>query len=267
MELCREKSRMEGGQAMEYRIQELAAMAGISTRTLRYYDQIDLLKPLRTTPAGYRVYGQAEVDRLQQILFYREFGVELKSIAALLAREDYDRREALLSHRRALLAERSRLSRLIRNLDKTIQETEGTTIMKDRERFDGFKKALIQENEEKYGAEVREKYGDKSIDESNRKMMNLTEEQYARLQALAAEIKSRLEAAVTEGADPAGEEGQAIAVLHKEWLTFTWPSYSKEAHAGLAQMYVDDERFTAYYDNQVSGCARFIRDAVKTFTS
>jgi hypothetical protein len=138
--------------------------------------------------------------------------------------------------------------------------------MTDKEKFEGFKKRLIEENEEKYGQEIREKYGEDQVNQSNAKMMNLMQEQWDRMQSLTEEVQSRLEQAVIAEADPAGDTGLEIAALHKEWLTFTWPHYSKEAHAGLAQMYLDDERFTAYYDKKVLGCAKFLRDAVFTFT-
>ena len=85
------------------------------------------------------------------------------------------------------------------------------------------------------------------------------------MQALAEEINSWLENAVQNEEDPAGETGQKLAAMHKEWLTLTWPNYSKEAHAGVVQMYVDDERFTAFYDKNVTGCARFLRDAVLAY--
>jgi hypothetical protein len=138
--------------------------------------------------------------------------------------------------------------------------------MSNKEKFEAFKKDMVRENEEKYGKEAREKYGDKSVDESNAKMMNLSKEQYDAMQSLAADIKTGLENAVKQKLDPAKEEGQRIAKMHKDWLSCTWKEYSKQAHKGLAQMYVDDERFTAYYDTQVKGCAAFLRDAVEEFT-
>jgi pyridoxine/pyridoxamine 5'-phosphate oxidase len=85
------------------------------------------------------------------------------------------------------------------------------------------------------------------------------------MQKLAEEIISQLEQAVKQNADPAGETGKRLAQMHKEWLSFTWKEYSREAHLGLAQMYVDDERFTKYYDSRVKGCAAFLRDAVAAY--
>lgn len=250
---------------MEYTVLKLSKLAGISTRTLRYYDEIGLLRPMKVTGAGYRVYGEKEVDLLQQILYFRELDVGLTDIKAMLAAPSFDRLTALNSHLEDLQTRRGRLNRLIENVEKTILHEKGKIAMSDKEKFEAFKKDLVRENEEKYGAEVRQKYGDKQVDESNARMMNLSKEQYGAMQKMSAEILAGLEAAVEKKLDPAGEEGQRLAKLHREWLSFTWNHYSKEAHRGLAQMYVDDERFTAYYDTRVKGCAAFLRDAVQAF--
>lgn len=251
---------------MEYTILELGQMAGVSTRTLRYYDQIGLLKPCRVNSAGYRIYGQAEVDALQQILLYRELGFRLKDISTIIRDPSFNRLDALNQHLKTLQERKSHLDLLIENVNKTILKEKGKITMTDNEKFEGFKTRLIEENEEKYGEEIREKYGEKAVKRSNDMFMNLTPEQYDKMQSLAEEIKSGLEEAVKSGEDPAGATGQKLAALHKEWLTFTWPQYSKEAHRGLGQMYVDDERFTAYYDTNIKGCALFLRNAIVYFT-
>ena len=250
---------------MEYSVLKLGKLAGISTRTLRYYDEIGLLSPMKVTASGYRVYGEKEVDALQQILYYRELDLSLTDIKAIVSTPSFDRLAALSSHLSELNKRRDRLSRLIQSVEQTILHEKGKIEMSDKEKFEAFKKDLIRENEEKYGAEVREKYGNKQVDESNAKMMNLTKEQYDSMQKMAAEIVSKLEQAVLQKADPTGEAGARLAQMHKEWLSYTWKEYSKEAHLGLTQMYVDDERFTAYYDSRVKGCAVFLRDAVAAF--
>lgn len=250
---------------MEYTIQKLANLAGISTRTLRYYDEIGILKPARINSSGYRIYGQAEVNTLQQILFYRELGVGLDSIKDIVTAPTFDGARALREHREKLLEKREQLNRLIANVDKTIALTEGRITMSNKEKFEGFKKKMIEENEKKYGKEVREKYGKDKVEASNGKVMNMTEEQYEEVTALAEQIHSTLAEAFKTG-DPAGELAQKAAHLHKQWLTFYWKEYSQEAHAGLAQMYVDDERFTAYYDKEEPGTAEFLRDAIHIYT-
>lgn len=250
---------------MEYTVQKLASMAGISSRTLRYYDEIGILKPARINSSGYRIYGQKEVDRLQQILFYRELGVDLESIKNIVTSPSFDGAKALKEHRAKLLERRKQLDLLIANVDKTIALSERRISMSNKEKFEGFKKKMIDENEEKYGKEIREKYGEDTVNKSNAKMMNMTEEEYAEFERLSLAVNETLKEAFATG-DPAGELAQKAADLHKQWLCYTWPQYSKEAHAGLAQMYVDDERFTAYYDKEQPGTAEFLRDAIFIYT-
>ena len=250
---------------MEYTIKKLGELAGISTRTLRYYDQINLLKPVRVSSAGYRIYGQQEVDQLQQILFYKELGVSLEKIKEIISEPNFDRSQALREHRERLIEKRRQLHLLITNVDKTIASNEGRVIMMDKEKFVGFKEKAIKENEEKYGAEIRKKYGNDTVDGSNQKLKNMTQEDFERVTKLEQELIETLAEAFKTG-DPASELAQRAADLHRQWISFYWPQYSKEAHAGLAQMYVDDERFTAYYDVKTPGTAVFLRDAILIYT-
>lgn len=250
---------------MEYTVQKLGRLAGVSSRTLRYYDEIGILKPARINSSGYRIYGKKEVDRLQQILFYRELGVDLNCIKEIVTSPTFDAGSALREHHQKLLEKRKQLDMLIANVEKTMAWQEGRIEMKDQEKFEGFKRQLVEENEKKYGKEVREKYGDETVDRSNRKMMNMSQEEYDETMRLAEEITDVLAEAVRTG-DPAGELAQKAAALHKQWLMFYWDDYSPEAHAGLAQMYVDDERFTAYYDKKQPGATKFLRDAIHIYT-
>ena len=250
---------------MEYTVQKLARLAGISTRTLRYYDEIGILKPARINSSGYRIYSQAEVDLLQQILFFRELGMGLEQIKTIVTDPAFDAVKALREHHQKLLEKRVQLDLLIANVEKTIAHTEGGIEMTDQEKFTGFKKKMIDENEKKYGKEIREKYGNETVDRSNAKLQNMTKEQYEEVTALSEEITRTLAEAMKTG-DPAGELAQKAAELHKEWLTFFWHEYSKEAHAGLAQMYVEDERFKAYYDKEQPGTAEFLREAILIYT-
>lgn len=250
---------------MEYTVQKLGRLAGVSTRTLRYYDEIEILKPARINSSGYRIYGQAEVDRLQQILFYRELGVSLDIIKDLVNSPSFDGKRALREHREKLFEKRAQLDLLISNVDKTIALTEGRITMSNKEKFEGFKQKLVDDNEKKYGKEVREKYGEEAVNRSNAKIKEMSQEQYEKVTMLATEVMETLHAAFKLG-DPAGQLAQKAADLHRQWLSFYWDSYSKEAHAGVAQMYVDDQRFTAYYDEKYPGTAAFLRDAVLIYT-
>lgn len=250
---------------MEYTVKQLSDIAGVSARTLRYYDQIDLLKPRRSKSSGYRIYGPEEVDRLQQILFYRELGFSLEQISVAINSPDFDMRKALLDHRDRLLEQQVKLNNLITNVEKSIARVEGRTTMTDREKFAGFKHQLVRENERTYGKEVREKYGDQDVDTSNAKVLGMSEQDYAKSNVLAEQIIKTLIAAMETG-DPGGKLGQKTAQLHREWLSRYWDNYSSEVHAGLAEMYVTDERFTKYYDQHKAGAAKFLRDAILVYT-
>ena len=231
---------------MEYSIQELARLSGVTTRTLRWYDQIGLLKPGRVAENGYRRYGPAQVDRLQDILYYRALGVELAQIRACLDE-----------------GERARLDGLIRSDTDTIHAEERNEIMRDEQKFEVFKRQAVERNEALYGREVREQYGDAQMDEANAAVMGLTQEQYRTWTGLGEEIRAGLERAVSEKLPPEGEEGRRIAALHRRWLTLTGSRYDPGKHRGLAALYTEDPRFTAYYDRSVPGCAQFLRAAVE----
>lgn len=250
---------------MEYTIKSLSEMAGVSTRTLRYYDEIGLLKPARINSSGYRLYGKKEVELLQQILFYRELEVSLEEIKQIISSPTFDIKGALTEHRAKLLAKRNRLDMLIQNVDKTIEDTEGEAMMSDKDRFEGFKQKMVEENEKKYGEELREKYGEETINDSNKKLLQMTEAEFKEAEKLGQDVLETLKEAMKTG-DPESAAALKAAELHKRWLGFYWKSYSKEAHANLARMYVDDERFAAYYEKVEQGAAVFLRDAVLHYT-
>lgn len=250
---------------MEYTVQKLSRMAGVSPRTLRYYDEIGILKPARINSSGYRIYGQAEVDRLQQILFYRELEMSLDRIKNIVNAPGFDRVKALMEHRERLLAKRHNLDKLIANVEKTIESSKGRIKMTDKEKFEGFKQKLIDDNEKKYAQEIREKYGDEAVDRSNQQFKKMTQKEYEAMKDLEKQIKETLAEALETG-NPASDLAQKAADLHKQWITKAWGQYSKEAHAGVAQLYVDDERFKAYYDEKRPGTAEFLRDAILIYT-
>ncbi|MDL2225067.1 MerR family transcriptional regulator [Eubacteriales bacterium OttesenSCG-928-M02] len=247
---------------MEYTVKKLAQIANISPRTLRYYDEIGLLKPKRISSSGYRIYGKDEVDMLQQILFYRELGLRLEDIATIIKNPTFNREAALQEHLTQLTQRRDQLDRLIQTVKRTIGAERGENAMNDQEKFEGFKRELIQENEQKYGEEIRAKYGEETVAKSNARMMHLTQQEYDAMQRLSSDILEGLKQAVLEQADPLGELGQRLASMHRDWLGYTWGEYSYEAHKGLCQMYLEDTRFSQYYDSEIPGCAQFLRDAV-----
>lgn len=205
---------------MEYTVKKLAQLSGVSTRTLRYYDEIGLLKPERINTNGYRIYGQTQIELL------------------------------------------------IKNVNTTIRTMKGERKMSDQEKFEGFKKKLVTENEESYGQEIREKYGNQTVDASNDKLSSMTEQQWEEQKELAEEINRLLKQVCKEG-NPGGTLAQKECDLHRQWICMFWPegTYSKEAHRGLGEMYVADERFRAYYDKIDTRAAEFLRDALTIYLS
>lgn len=250
---------------MEYSIRQLSDMAGISTRTLRYYDQIGLLKPTYADDAGCRFYGEKEVDLLQQILFYRVRKFSLKQIGDILNRQDFDILTAMQEHLSNLERQQQQIQNLIHTISQTISSIKGENRMKDKEKFEAFKKYTAAENEKKYGEEIREKYGDEKVEASNRKLLNMTEEEYKKFTDLEHTILEQLQKSVLESASPESETGKEIFELHKEWISMAWGKYSSEAHKGIAAMYVGDERFRSYYDKERAGCANFLEKAIHCF--
>src|SRR3954447_7256062 len=123
---------------MAYTVKQVAAMSGVSVRTLHFYDEAGLLKPAYYGTNGYRFYEEPQLLILQQILFYRELGFELKQIKQTLGRADFEKAAALQSHRELLEKNLTRSRTLIETIDKTIKHLKGTKKMKSEEMFAGF---------------------------------------------------------------------------------------------------------------------------------
>jgi len=252
---------------MEYRIKELAELSGVSERTLRYYDQIGLLRPRREAN-GYRVYDTPQVDRLQEILFCRQMGMELEQIRRMLEAPEHDRQTMLERHLQNLLLRHNELDRQIAHVQHTLRAWRGEETMTDQQKFEGFKQKMIRENEEKYGREVEERYGREALEASNQKMTGMTQAQWEQQQELNERIFVLLEQAMKKD-DPACEEAQQAADAHRQWLCLFWKDgmYSPAAHRGMAETYVADERFAAYYNQRLGeGGAAFLRDAIRIYT-
>lgn len=188
----------------------------------------------------------------------------LDEIRRILSAEDFNGLSALQNHLSALKGKRDQLDLLIANIEKTIKAMKGEIVMSDKEKFEGFLKKMVDDNEQKYGKEIREKYGDETVDRSSAKFLNMSREQYTELERLTNELNETLKLAVESG-DPGGELARKACELHKKWLCFYWDEYSKEAHIGVTQMYVDDPRFAAYYEKIAPGCAAFLRNAVAIY--
>lgn len=251
---------------MEYTINQLAQLSGVSTRTLRWYHEKGLLLPSRVGDNSYRYYGEAEVDRLQEILYFRHLGVGLEGIKVAFA-ESSGRLDTLKHQLTALEAERERIDQLIASLQESIQSKEWQIPMENEKKFQALKQQSIEANEATYGVEIREKYGNEAINQSNEKLMGLSQEAYHAWEVLGETLLQALETAVAAGVAYTSDEGNRLVALHKQWLSYTMPSYSPALHQGLARMYVGDERFLAYYDRRVDGCGVFLSDAILHWTA
>lgn len=246
-----------------YTVGSLAKLAGVTVRALHHYEDEGLLHPERTAN-GYRCYGAADVERLQQILLLRSCGLSLGDIRVALADDRFDFRAALVDHLATLRARQKELETLVGTVEKTIASLEGRCTMTDEERFEGMKARAIAENEERYGAEVRQAYGDAAMDAANERMAGMSQEEWGDAKALEAAILDQL-AAAKETGDPTGEAARELCSMHARWLQMHWGegAYSPAAHAALAEGYVADQRFTAYYDEAAGeGATAFLRDAL-----
>lgn len=255
-----------GGYLMEYTIKQLSSLAGITTRTIRYYDNIGLLKPKRINHSGYRLYGSDEVDLLQQILFFRALDMSLEDIKTLIMNPEYDCIKALEEHQNKLLQQQKYIENLLDSISQTIDNKKKGIEMKDNQKFQALKNKNIRENEAQFGQEIRKKYGDKIIDDSNRKYENMSEKNFDYAQELSKRIFSQLYRAM-DIKDLSSKEAQKVVKLHKEWLMIYWTDYSTVAHRQLADTYVSDLRFKNFYDKERNGTAEFLRDAIYHYTS
>lgn len=233
---------------MEYTIKKMAELSGVSPRTLRFYDEIDLLKPARISSSGYRIYGSKEVDRLQHILFYRSLAFKLEQIREILDNPAFDHRQALREHQKMLQEKKSQIDTLLATVQQTLSNYEGETHMTDQEKFEGFKQQKLAENELYYGQEIREKYGNEAVHATTKKWQEMTEETYRAMETIEEQLLADLACYLQDPTNQQLEE--AIFTAHKKWLAFSWPTYNLVAHKGLASMYLSDERFISYYDTR-----------------
>ena len=243
---------------MDYSVKQLADLAGVSRRTLHYYDEIGLLRPTSVGRNGYRSYGQEAVLRLQQVLFYRELGLELEAIRWILDRPGFDVTKALQEHRRTLQQRIRRLEALIGTLDKTLQFMKGKTTMGMDELFEGFD----EETQARYEVEAAQRWGEDKVKESRRLWSSYSEERKKAIFAEAGDIYRRLAACV--GQDPAsGDVQKLVAAWHQNLRHFYEPN--REILLGLAQAYADDPRFAAFFARLDPGLPAFLRRAIEHY--
>ena len=251
---------------MKYTIKKLAEMTGITTRTLRYYDDINLLKPSEVNENNYRIYDEKNVNKLQQILFYRSLNFPLQEIKKIMDDPNFSRIDALKQQQQLLLQEQEKINTLLTNIDLTIKDYQGEIEMTDTEKFKAFKKTKISENEAKYGMEIRQKYGSKTIEQSNQKFSKLSEVEFQQMQSVEKTLIDDL-VALKQHLDLDSQLAQKIYQEHKQWLEYTWPSYTKKAHRGLVDMYISDARFGDYYDKKANmPVVQLLHDVIYEYT-
>jgi DNA-binding transcriptional MerR regulator len=240
---------------MAYTVKQLANLAGVSRRTLHYYDEVGLLRPATHKENGYRQYGEGEVLRLQQILFYRELGLNLGEIREILEHPDFDLLQALESHRSALLARVDRLQRLIETVDKTILHVRGEIEMDDLEFYKGFD----EEKQKRYEQEARERYGDEAM--AKTKDWNAyTPAQKNAILAEGHEINMGIVANMDKGYD-SPEVQYWIGRWHNAINTHFYEC-SLEVFEALGHGYNQDNEFTKFYENIHPGLAAFMEQAM-----
>lgn len=227
-----------------YSVNQLAKLAGVSVRTLHHYDRMGLLKPSIRTEARYRLYGQQELLRLQQILFYKELDFSLDAIRQLLEDPAFDTLRALQQHKQALQARQHRLATLLNTIDKTIATLTGEQVMQTNESlYEGFPKGQA------YRQEAIEKYGTKIVEESEDKLRQLGKDGFAALKADQQDNTQKLAALASQ--DPTSAVVQQQIARHYANIRGFWGEsvcQSKDmqkAYKGLAQLYLDDLRYTA----------------------
>lgn len=229
---------------MSFSVKQLAALSGVSVRTLHWYDEIGLLKPASLSAGGYRRYGEEELLLLQQILFFKEVGFPLKEIGNILKRNDFDKEAALIAHREVLRKSMKRTEKLIRTIDKTVEHLRGKTKMKEKEIYFGFSK----EKQDSYQKELLQKLGKKvepSLDESlsNTKQWKKTDWLQSKWEF--EEICKALISLMKEDATPGSPQVQALIERHYEWILKFWTP-NKESYTGHGKFILESDLRQAY---------------------
>ena len=241
---------------MAFTVGELAKLTGITVRTLHHYDQIGLVQPSDRSDAGYRLYGQADVLRLQQVLLYRELGLPLDQIAGVL--EARTPKAALAKHRETLVAKRTQLDAMLAALDAALAIEEGRQMKPEdvKTMFEGF-------DPEKYADEARAKWGaTDSYKESARRTKSYGKAEWDAIKSEADSIYRRFAELMQEGAAPGDARVRGVVEAHRAHIDRWFYPCSVEMQQGLAAMYVADPRFTENIDKYGSGLSQFIHAAV-----
>ncbi|MFE1753851.1 MerR family transcriptional regulator [Streptomyces anandii] len=244
---------------MSYSVGQVAGFARVTVRTLHHYDDIGLLVPGGRSHAGHRRYSDADLDRLQQILFYRELGFPLEEVAALLDDPDADPREHLRRQHELLTARIEKLRRMAAAVEHAMEARTMGIDLTPEERFEVFGDS----DPEQYADEVRERWGNtEAYRQSQRRTASYTKEDWQRLNARQDDIHRRMAALLESGAPAGSEAAMDVAEEHRRFIGDSYYDCGHQMHTCLGEMYVADERFTAMYDGIRPGLAVYMRDAI-----
>jgi MerR family transcriptional regulator, thiopeptide resistance regulator len=244
---------------MGYSVGQVAGFAGTTVRTLHHYDEIGLLRPGGRNHAGHRRYEDADLDRLQQILFYRELGFPLDEIAVLLDDPATDPVEHL-RHRHTVLTGRiTQLQRMAAAVERAMEARRMGINLTPQEKFEVFG----DHDPDAYEEEVRERWGGtEAYRESRRRTASYTKEDWLRIKAEGEEWGAGLVALLDSGAPARGAAAMDLAEEHRQQIVRNFYDCPHRMHVGLAEMYVTDPRFTEYYERMRPGLAAYLREAI-----
>jgi len=246
--------------AKDYAVGDVASLAHVSVRTLHHYDEIGLLRPSRRTSAGHRRYTDADLQRLREILFYRELDFGLDEIAAMLDDPGAATDTHLRVQHRMLRERIARHQGLLAALEKQMEAREMGMALTPEEQFEVFGTDQVGGE---WHDEAKDRWGDTdSFKESQRRTAAYTKEDWARLKDEADAGLRAFRDLMQSGAPADGPAAQALAEQHREYLSRSFYDCGYDMHRGLAEMYVADERFTATYETVAPGLAQYVHDAI-----
>ncbi|MFG2714965.1 MerR family transcriptional regulator [Streptomyces goshikiensis] len=244
---------------MGYSVGQVAGFAGVTVRTLHHYDEIGLLSPSGRSHAGHRRYGDADLDRLQRILFYRELGFPLDEVAVLLNDPDSDPREHLRRQHALLSGRIARLQQMAEAVEHAMEAHRMGINLTPEEKFEVFGDF----DPDRYAEEAERRWGGTdAYEESARRAATYTKDDWQRIQTEMEDLNRRLGELMASGAAADSAEAMDLAEEHRGWLGRNHYACPYETHTCLGEMYVADERFTAFYDAVRPGLAVFLRDAI-----
>lgn len=244
---------------MSYSVGQVARLARVTVRTLHHYDEVGLLRPEGRTPSGYRRYDDADLDRLQQILFYRELGFSLDDIASVLDDPGSTPTEHLRRRHRLLTEQIARLQDMAEAVERAMEARRMGIRLTPEEKFEVFG----EEYSEEYEAEAERRWGDSEAwRQSQARTARYTKEDWSRLKAAADDLNRRLAEAMAAGLAPDSEQAMALAEEHRQSITDSFYDCSYAIHRGMAEMYIADPRFTATYEKVRPGLAQWLHDAM-----